>query len=68
MRCRTGSSKDRTRSLSRTVHAIAYDEVHDEIVVQSNMGQAVVTYRGGSNGDEAPIRIIQGPRRCCAIR
>jgi DNA-binding beta-propeller fold protein YncE len=48
--------------LNRTVHAVAYDEVHDEIVVQSNMGQAVVTYRGGTNGDEAPIRIIQGPK------
>jgi hypothetical protein len=48
--------------LNRTVHAIAYDEMHDEIVVQSNIGQAVVTYRGGANGDEAPIRIIQGPK------
>src|SRR6266850_1793385 len=48
--------------LNRTVHAIAYDEIHDEIVVQSNIGQAVVTYRGGATGDEAPIRIIQGPR------
>ena len=48
--------------LSRTVHAIAYDEIHDEFVVQSNMGQAVVTYRGGANGDEAPLRIIQGPK------
>jgi DNA-binding beta-propeller fold protein YncE len=48
--------------LNRTVHAIAYDEVHDEIVVQSNIGQAVVTYRGGANGDEAPVRIIQGPK------
>jgi DNA-binding beta-propeller fold protein YncE len=48
--------------LSRTVHAIAYDEIHDEFVVQSNMGQAVITYRGGANGDEAPLRIIQGPK------
>ena len=48
--------------LNRTVHAIAYDEIHDEIVVQSNMGQAIVTYRGAANGDEAPIRIIQGPK------
>jgi DNA-binding beta-propeller fold protein YncE len=48
--------------LNRTVHAIAYDELHDEIVVQSNMGQAVVIYRGGANGDEAPIRVIQGPK------
>jgi DNA-binding beta-propeller fold protein YncE len=30
--------------------------------VQSNIGQAVVTYRGGANGEEAPIRIIQGPK------
>jgi DNA-binding beta-propeller fold protein YncE len=48
--------------LNRTVHAIAFDDIHDEIVVQSNIGQAVVTYRGGANGDEAPIRIIQGPK------
>ena len=48
--------------LNRTVHAIAYDEMHDEIVVQSNIGQAVLTFRGGANGNEAPIRIIQGPK------
>ena len=48
--------------LNRTVHAIAYDEIHDEIVVQSNIGQAVVTYRGGATGDEAPLRVIQGPK------
>ena len=47
--------------LNRTVHAIAYDEIHDEIVVQSNIGQAVLTFRGAAVGDEAPIRIIQGP-------
>jgi DNA-binding beta-propeller fold protein YncE len=48
--------------LNRTVHAVAYDEIHDEIVVQSNIGQAVLTFRGGANGDEAPIRVIQGPK------
>jgi DNA-binding beta-propeller fold protein YncE len=48
--------------LNRTVHSIGYDEVHDEIVVQSNIGQAILTFRGGANGDEAPIRIIQGPK------
>ena len=48
--------------LNRTVHAIAYDEIHDEIVVQSNIGQALLTFRGGANGEEAPIRIIQGPK------
>ena len=44
------------------MHAIAYDEIHDEIVVQSNIGQALLTFRGGANGEEAPIRIIQGPK------
>ena len=48
--------------LNRTVHAIAYDDIHDEIVVQSNIGQAVLTFRGGANGNEAPIRVIQGPK------
>jgi DNA-binding beta-propeller fold protein YncE len=48
--------------LNRTVHAIAYDEQHDEIVVQSNIGQALLTFRGAANGNEAPIRIIQGPK------
>lgn len=46
--------------LNRTVHAVAYDEIHDEIVVQSNIGQALLTFRGAANGEEAPIRIIQG--------
>jgi hypothetical protein len=48
--------------LNRTVHMIKYNEIHDEIVVNSNIGQAVLTYRGGAVGDEAPIRIIQGPK------
>jgi DNA-binding beta-propeller fold protein YncE len=47
--------------LNRTVHGIKYNEIHDEIVVNSNIGQAVLTYRGGAEGDEAPIRVIQGP-------
>jgi hypothetical protein len=48
--------------LNRTVHMIKYNELHDEIVVNSNIGQAVLTYRGGAEGDEAPIRVIQGPK------
>jgi DNA-binding beta-propeller fold protein YncE len=48
--------------LNRTVHAIAYDDLHDEIVVQSNIGQAILTFRGAANGEEAPIRVIQGPK------
>jgi DNA-binding beta-propeller fold protein YncE len=48
--------------LNRTVHSVGYDAIHDEIVVNSNSGQAILTFRGGANGDEAPIRIVQGPK------
>ena len=48
--------------LNRTVHAIVYDEIHDEIVVPSDIGQAVMTFRGAANGNEAPIRVITGPK------
>jgi DNA-binding beta-propeller fold protein YncE len=30
--------------------------------VQSNIGQAILTFRGGAQGEEAPIRVIQGPK------
>ncbi len=48
--------------LGRTMHAISYDEVHDEIVVPQQFAQAILTFRGGANGEEAPIRVIQGSR------
>ena len=44
------------------MHAIHYDEIHDEIVVPQPFGQAILTFRGGANGEEAPIRVIQGSR------
>ena len=47
--------------LSRTVHAIAYDEIHDEIVVPNQFAQALLTFRGGANGEEPPLRFINGP-------
>ena len=47
---------------NRTMHAISYDEIHDEIVVPSRAGQAIMTFRGAANGNEAPIRVIQGPK------
>src|SRR6266478_2738871 len=47
--------------LSRTMHDIRYDAIHDEIVVPNPFGQAVLTFRGGASGEEPPIRIIQGP-------
>ena len=48
--------------LSRTVHSIAYDPIHDEIVVAHQIAQAILTFAGSADGDAAPIRIIQGPR------
>lgn len=48
--------------LGRTTHAIAYDEIHDEIVVPQQFGQAILTFRGGTSGEEPPLRIIQGPQ------
>ena len=47
--------------LSRTMHDIRYDEVHDEFLVTNPFAEAILVFRGGANGEEAPIRIIQGP-------
>jgi hypothetical protein len=44
------------------MHAIEYDSLHDEIVVTSPLAQAILVFRGGATGEEAPIRVIQGPR------
>jgi len=46
--------------LGRTMHAIAYDEIHDEVVVPQQFAQAVLTFRGGASGEEPPVRVIQG--------
>jgi hypothetical protein len=46
--------------LSRTTHGIAYDATHDEIVAPNPLAAAVVVFRGGAMGEEAPIRTIQG--------
>src|ERR1700681_1206055 len=48
--------------ISRTMHGFAYDPIHDEIVVTSPLAQAILTFRGGATGEEAPIRVIQGTR------
>jgi hypothetical protein len=48
--------------LSRTMHDIRYNEVRDEFYVGNPFAQAVLTFRGGADGQEAPIRIIQGPK------
>jgi len=48
--------------LSRTTHGIAYDATNDEIVAPNPLAAAIVIFRGGATGEEAPIRTIQGAR------
>ena len=48
--------------ITRTIHDMAYDPVRDEIVVPQFYLQGILTFRGSANGDEAPIRVISGPR------
>jgi hypothetical protein len=47
--------------LARTMHDIRYDEVADEIYVANPFAQAVLVFRGAADGQEAPVRVIQGP-------
>jgi len=47
--------------ISRTMHDLAYDPAHDEIVVTSPLTQAILVFRGGASGEEPPVRVIQGP-------
>jgi DNA-binding beta-propeller fold protein YncE len=49
-------------NLSRTMHGIAYDEVNDEIVIPVALGGAVLVFRGAAQGEEPPLRVIQGTR------
>ncbi len=44
------------------MHDIRYNEVHDEIVVPVPYAQAIITFRGDANQQQAPIRTIQGPK------
>ena len=47
--------------LGRTVHGMAYNPVHDEIIVPNPLADAILVFRAGADGAEAPIRTIQGP-------
>lgn len=53
--------------LGRTQHTVFYDEIHDELVVPQPFAGAVLTFHGGANGEEPPIRIIQGPKTGLAL-
>jgi len=47
--------------ITRTMHSMEYDPAHDELVVNSPLAQAILTFKGGSGGEEPPVRVIQGP-------
>ncbi|MDA2934425.1 hypothetical protein MYX82_08780 [Acidobacteria bacterium AH-259-D05] len=48
--------------LSRTMHDIRFDHIHDEIFVSNPFAQAIMAFRGSADGEEAPIRVIQGSK------
>ena len=48
--------------LSRTMHGIAYDATHDEIVIPVALSGAVLVFRGDAAGEVPPLRAIQGTR------
>ena len=48
--------------LSRTMHDIRYDQVHDEFIVTNPFAEAILVFAGNANGNQAPLRIIQGPK------
>jgi hypothetical protein len=47
-------------NLSRTMHGLAYDALHDEIIVPVALSGAVLVFRGEARGNEPPVRVIQG--------
>ena len=53
--------------LGRTQHSIRHNPVHDELVVTNPWAGAILTFRGGAEGEEAPIRIIKGPKTGLAL-
>jgi DNA-binding beta-propeller fold protein YncE len=42
------------------MHDIRYNEVNDEIFVPNPFSNAILVFRGGADGQEPPIRVIQG--------
>jgi len=43
------------------MHGMAYNAVRDEVVVPQEFAQSILTFAGGASGEEAPLRVIQGP-------
>ena len=49
-------------NLSRTMHGIAYDATHDEIVIPVALSGAILVFRADAKGETPPVRTIQGAR------
>src|SRR5438132_8962569 len=49
-------------NLSRTMHGIAYDAIHDEIVIAVALSGAVLGFKADAGGEVPPARAIQGTR------
>jgi len=48
--------------MTRSAHYIYYDDIHDELIMANTLAQAILTFRGGADKNEAPIRILMGPK------
>ncbi len=46
----------------RYSHGVLYDPAHDETFASEPSTSAILVFRGGANGEEAPIRVIQGSK------
>src|SRR5947207_7096707 len=44
------------------MHGIAYDQVHDEIVIPVALSGALLVFKGDASGEAPPVRAIQGTR------
>jgi len=42
------------------MHGLAFDAVHDEIIVPVALSGAILVFKGDARGDQLPVRIIQG--------
>ena len=42
------------------MHDVRYEEVNDEVVLPGRAG-SILIFRGGAHGQEAPVRVLQGP-------
>jgi DNA-binding beta-propeller fold protein YncE len=51
-----------TTQLSRSMHGVAYDEKHDEIILPVALAGAVLVFKGDANGEQPPVRVIQGTK------